>query len=595
VEEILEIMKKDMTYNEFRVRYQYNTDTDCIATGIYKAYDTNNKQFVVIKERYLGLYHTDLQQVVEIAQRIGTHANLTKYEVCFRFIHSGLKTDYAVMEYYPDGNLEQFLKKHTLTFEQKCNILMQILEGIDFLHKNNIIHKDLNPRNILIERKGNEFIPKITNYVNDWYLVNADPEAYAQPMDVWMYNSPEQLTGKKINKNTDLWSFGIIAFQVLTGQYPFTIVDKRETIWSVEMELRGQIISGHISKEINTISNDWNRLIKNCLIVDPSQRIANAREAICIVDGREAIPSFMEEETVMDLLDIYHGLSPINKNIPPSKEVIVVPSYFNLLQRQAVIDKNPDCLRLIGKSLAVTMGYYFQRYKNLKLTVAALILEDGTMDISIIKIEDEIWEVKSTNGNAYIGKNIDRIIELCKKTMQDAGISTLDIDELIMVGNTAYTPDIQYSIEKFFGRSASKIAHPEELAIKGAALQYGILTGRTKELAILDVIPISIGIETKEGGMKKVIASNSTIPCKNIETFTTKENNQTSLEIHVLQGEQAKAKDNVTIGHYHLEGIPPMQKGIPQIEVTFDIDANGNFDIYAKEKNTNIKLKVGVN
>jgi molecular chaperone DnaK len=183
-------------------------------------------------------------------------------------------------------------------------------------------------------------------------------------------------------------------------------------------------------------------------------------------------------------------------------------------------------------------------------------------------------------------KLIQSTLEPCKKALADAGLSTSQIDEVILVGGSTRIPAIQELVEKFFGKKPSKGVNPDEVVAVGAAIQGAVLTGEVKDVLLLDVTPLSLGIETMGGVMTKLIESNTTIPTKKSEVFSTASDNQPSVEIHVLQGERSMARDNRTIGRFHLDGIPPAPRGVPQIEVTFDIDANGILHVTAKDKAT---------
>ena len=181
---------------------------------------------------------------------------------------------------------------------------------------------------------------------------------------------------------------------------------------------------------------------------------------------------------------------------------------------------------------------------------------------------------------------IKRTIEPCKTALKNAGLKSSDIDEVILVGGSTRIPSIQEAVKSFFGKEPSKGVNPDEVVAIGAAIQGGVLTGEVKDVLLLDVTPLSLGIETMGGVMTKLIESNTTIPSKKSEVFSTAADNQPSVEIHVLQGERPMANGNKTIGRFHLDGIPPAPRGVPQIEVTFDIDANGILHVHAKDKAT---------
>jgi len=350
--------------------------------------------------------------------------------------------------------------------------------------------------------------------------------------------------------------------------------------------------------------------------------------------------------------------------------VITVPAYFNDAQRNATKDAGKiaglEVLRIINEPTASSLSYGLgERSEGM---IAVYDLGGGTFDISILEVADGVFEVKSTNGDTYLGgDNFDEIIinwiadqfkqengidlrsdrqalqrlkeaaekakielsttlnaevnlpfitadasgpkhlnmslsrakleslvdalvrksiEPCKKALRDAGLSTGDIDAVLLVGGMTRMPAIQQAVKDFFGKSPTKGVNPDEVVALGAAIQAGVLGGDVKDILLLDVTPLTLSVETLGGVATAMIDRNTTIPSKKSQIYSTAANNQTQVEIHIVQGERPMANDNKSLGKFILDGIPPAPRGVPQIEVTFDIDANGILNVSAKDKAT---------
>ncbi|MDC3163677.1 molecular chaperone DnaK [Candidatus Pelagibacter sp.] len=358
--------------------------------------------------------------------------------------------------------------------------------------------------------------------------------------------------------------------------------------------------------------------------------------------------------------------------------VITVPAYFNDAQRQATKDAGKiaglEVLRIINEPTAASLAYGLDKKANKK--IAVYDLGGGTFDVSILELGDGVFEVKSTNGDTFLGGEdfdnsiveyllsefkkengidlksdklalqrlkeaaekakielssatqteinlpfitadktgpkhinlkmtraklealvedlISRTIPPCKTALKDAGLSASEIDEIVLVGGMTRMPKVIEEVKNFFGKEPNKSVNPDEVVAMGAAIQAGVLQGDVKDVLLLDVTPLSLGIETLGGVSTKLIDKNTTIPTKKSQVFSTAEDNQPAVSIRVLQGEREMASDNKVLGNFELVGIAPAPRGVPQIEVTFDIDANGIVNVSAKDKGTGKEQKIQI-
>lgn len=284
-----------MTYEEFRRRFSYDVKTDRLGSGgfgnVYEAYDNDRDRKVAIKmaEVKSGHENVRLRKEVYLVKDLKTHRNVAYYEECHTFDLDTGEFDFGIMQLYDDGDLDKLIKSGALTAVQKTSILTQLLDGIEFLHDNDIFHRDLKPRNILIVKRGNEYIPKITDFGISKKVDRDQSSVFGNSLvggGTLAYASPEQLRSTTIRRNTDLWSFGVIAFQMLTGRLPFNTGPHSSTSEAGRSELLRQIVAGELPGTIGDISEPWRGLIRRCLVVDPEKRVRNVGQCRDILSGK---------------------------------------------------------------------------------------------------------------------------------------------------------------------------------------------------------------------------------------------------------------------------------------------------------------------
>jgi len=310
-----------MTYESFIQRYHYNLKTDRLGEGgfgeVFKVFDTHLDRYVALK---IAKVKEDqpmfrLKKEVDIAAKLPTHANIARYEACYTFETPTGTFDFAILQYYEEGNLLKLIRDKSLSEQQKSGLIDKILQGIQFLHENNIIHRDLKPQNILIARRGDTFIPKISDFGISKQL-NSEAESWISNSLVGGsigYASPEQLRGAKlIQKNTDLWSMGVLIYQIITGELPFNTGLYDSGSEQGRMEMARQIAEGVLPGKISDIPTPFQQMIRRCMLVDPVQRVKQADQLLDILSGKSECDVKKNGQIEDDLTKIF----PVKDIVP---------------------------------------------------------------------------------------------------------------------------------------------------------------------------------------------------------------------------------------------------------------------------------------
>lgn len=277
-----------MTHEEFIERFQYDPIRDRIGSGgfgkVYKAWDKLRERQVAIKECNVDDHKFTLMREFELSNEVKYHPNITRFENCYRFNLMRIAMDYAVMEYYPEGNLSQVLEKYQLTIEDKTKIIRGILEGIAHLHQQKVIHRDLKPHNILVERVNQEWVPKIADFGLSRLAVNDHSISNSSIGISIAYAAPEQLQNRKIQANVDLWSFGVIVYQIMTGELPFSAPAGADPS-SAQIEISKKIINVELPKKLSSLTAPFQKIITHCLVHDnKSERVQQATQLLNYFD-----------------------------------------------------------------------------------------------------------------------------------------------------------------------------------------------------------------------------------------------------------------------------------------------------------------------
>lgn len=311
-----------MTQQEFIERYSYDPSTDALGSGgfgsVYKAYDNEEDSFVALKISNVDPKYPELRLRNEVSKAHDLrHKNVARYEACHTFRTLSGEMDVAIMHYYEHGSLNSFISSGELSYEVRCDILTQLLEGIAYLHKNGIIHRDLKPQNVLMVHHAGKYIPKITDFGISKQLAEGDSSMVSNSLlgGTRSYASPEQLRERGIRKNTDIWSFGVIAYYMLAGELPFTTGDASSSSEEGYIEQMRRILAGALPESINRVPEPWQSVIRGCLVVDNNQRLQHAEDCLAMLNGTTPIVNTTpNESTVIEKYDFEQTV--IGDNIP---------------------------------------------------------------------------------------------------------------------------------------------------------------------------------------------------------------------------------------------------------------------------------------